>query len=145
MELGTPIVQVLTGMTAYMKAHAAAAPSRRSILLLATDGVPDDSCTGTGNGNTPNTIENAVAKATEAFSGNPSIPTFVIGVGTELTALDQIATAGGTGKAILVDPIYTAKALAGLIAGVRSGAWDRERIVFWHAGGVPGLLEPLDP
>jgi len=46
-------------------------------------------------------------------------------------------------EAILVDPIYTAKALAGLIAGVRSGAWDGERIVFWHAGGLPGLFEPL--
>jgi 1-aminocyclopropane-1-carboxylate deaminase/D-cysteine desulfhydrase-like pyridoxal-dependent ACC family enzyme len=47
-------------------------------------------------------------------------------------------------EAILVDPIYTAKALAGLIAGVRSGAWDGERIVFWHAGGLPGLFEPLE-
>jgi 1-aminocyclopropane-1-carboxylate deaminase/D-cysteine desulfhydrase-like pyridoxal-dependent ACC family enzyme len=47
-------------------------------------------------------------------------------------------------EAILVDPIYTAKALAGLVAGVRSGAWDGERIVFWHAGGLPGLFEPLD-
>ena len=34
--------------------------------------------------------------------------------------------------------------LAGLIDGVRSGAWDGERIVFWHAGGLPGLFEPLD-
>jgi L-cysteate sulfo-lyase len=47
-------------------------------------------------------------------------------------------------EAILVDPIYMAKALAGLIAGVRSGAWDGERIVFWHAGGLPGLFEPLE-
>jgi 1-aminocyclopropane-1-carboxylate deaminase/D-cysteine desulfhydrase-like pyridoxal-dependent ACC family enzyme len=47
-------------------------------------------------------------------------------------------------EGILVDPIYTAKALAGLIAGVRSGAWDGERVVFWHAGGLPGLFEPLD-
>jgi D-cysteine desulfhydrase/L-cysteate sulfo-lyase len=47
-------------------------------------------------------------------------------------------------EAILVDPIYTAKALAGLVAGVRSGALDGERIVFWHAGGLPGLFEPLD-
>jgi 1-aminocyclopropane-1-carboxylate deaminase/D-cysteine desulfhydrase-like pyridoxal-dependent ACC family enzyme len=47
-------------------------------------------------------------------------------------------------EGILVDPIYTAKALAGLIAGARSGAWDGERIVFWHAGGLPGLFERLD-
>jgi 1-aminocyclopropane-1-carboxylate deaminase/D-cysteine desulfhydrase-like pyridoxal-dependent ACC family enzyme len=47
-------------------------------------------------------------------------------------------------EGILVDPIYTAKALAGLIASVRSGAWYGERIVYWHAGGLPGLFEPLD-
>lgn len=47
-------------------------------------------------------------------------------------------------EGILVDPIYTAKALAALLAGVRSGAWDGDRIVFWHAGGTPGLFEPLD-
>jgi 1-aminocyclopropane-1-carboxylate deaminase/D-cysteine desulfhydrase-like pyridoxal-dependent ACC family enzyme len=47
-------------------------------------------------------------------------------------------------EGILTDPIYTAKALAGLVAKVRSGAWDGKRIVFWHAGGLPGLFEPLD-
>jgi 1-aminocyclopropane-1-carboxylate deaminase/D-cysteine desulfhydrase-like pyridoxal-dependent ACC family enzyme len=47
-------------------------------------------------------------------------------------------------EGILVDPIYTAKALAGLIERVGSGAWDGERIVFWHSGGTPGLFEPLD-
>jgi 1-aminocyclopropane-1-carboxylate deaminase/D-cysteine desulfhydrase-like pyridoxal-dependent ACC family enzyme len=47
-------------------------------------------------------------------------------------------------EAILVDPIYTAKALAGLIAGVRSAAWDGQRVVFWHSGGLSGLFEPLD-
>ena len=46
-------------------------------------------------------------------------------------------------EGILVDPIYTAKALAGLIARVRSGALDGHRVVFWHAGGTPGLFEPL--
>jgi 1-aminocyclopropane-1-carboxylate deaminase/D-cysteine desulfhydrase-like pyridoxal-dependent ACC family enzyme len=47
-------------------------------------------------------------------------------------------------EGILVDPIYTAKALAGLIDRVGSGAWDGERIGFWHSGGAPGLFEPLD-
>lgn len=104
MEAGTPIVQVLGGMTEYMRAHAAAAPGRESILLLATDGVPDHSCTGTANVNTPNTIENAKAKAQAALSGSPSLPTFVIGVGTELVALNEIAAAGGTTAAVLIDP-----------------------------------------
>jgi 1-aminocyclopropane-1-carboxylate deaminase/D-cysteine desulfhydrase-like pyridoxal-dependent ACC family enzyme len=47
-------------------------------------------------------------------------------------------------EAILTDPIYTAKALAALVATVRGGTWDGKRIVFWHAGGLPGLFEPLD-
>lgn len=46
-------------------------------------------------------------------------------------------------EGILVDPIYTAKALAGLVEGVRAGRFDGRTIVFWHAGGLPGLFEPL--
>jgi 1-aminocyclopropane-1-carboxylate deaminase/D-cysteine desulfhydrase-like pyridoxal-dependent ACC family enzyme len=45
-------------------------------------------------------------------------------------------------EGILVDPIYTAKALAGLVAGVRSGQLSGT-VVFWHAGGTPGLFETL--
>ncbi len=47
-------------------------------------------------------------------------------------------------EGILVDPIYTAKALAGLVASVRAGRFDGRRVVFWHAGGTPGLFEPLE-
>ena len=43
-------------------------------------------------------------------------------------------------EGILVDPIYTAKALAGLVAGIRSGQLTGSN-VFWHAGGTPGLFE----
>lgn len=44
-------------------------------------------------------------------------------------------------EGILVDPIYTAKALAGLIDLVRSGEIDGRRVVFWHGGGLPSLFE----
>lgn len=47
-------------------------------------------------------------------------------------------------EGILVDPIYTAKALAGLIALVRRGELDGATVVFWHAGGLPALFEPLE-
>ncbi len=66
------------------------------------------------------------------------------GYGRPTAAAEEAAALLATTEAILVDPIYTAKALAGLVAGVRTGAWDGERIVFWHAGGLPGLFEPLD-
>jgi 1-aminocyclopropane-1-carboxylate deaminase/D-cysteine desulfhydrase-like pyridoxal-dependent ACC family enzyme len=45
-------------------------------------------------------------------------------------------------EGLLVDPIYTAKALAGLVARVRDGRL-RGSVVFWHAGGLPGLFETL--
>jgi 1-aminocyclopropane-1-carboxylate deaminase/D-cysteine desulfhydrase-like pyridoxal-dependent ACC family enzyme len=45
-------------------------------------------------------------------------------------------------EGILVDPIYTAKALAGLIARVQDGRLTGH-VVFWHAGGLPGLFERL--
>ncbi len=66
------------------------------------------------------------------------------GYGRRTAEADEAAALLAGSEAMLVDPIYTAKALAGLVAGVRSGAWDGERIVFWHAGGLPGLFEPLD-
>ena len=66
------------------------------------------------------------------------------GYGRPTPAATVAATLLARTEGILVDPIYTAKALAGLIACVRSGAWDGERVVFWHAGGLPGLFEPLD-
>jgi len=47
-------------------------------------------------------------------------------------------------EGILVDPIYTAKALAGLVELVRSGSADGRAVIFWHAGGLPGLFEPLE-
>ncbi|HET9756222.1 MAG TPA: pyridoxal-phosphate dependent enzyme [Candidatus Limnocylindrales bacterium] len=66
------------------------------------------------------------------------------GYGRPTAEAAEAATILGRTEAILVDPIYTAKALAGLVAGIRSRAWDGERVVFWHAGGLPGLFEPLD-
>jgi len=47
-------------------------------------------------------------------------------------------------EGILVDPIYTARALAGLVSLIRRGNLDGRTVVFWHAGGTPGLFEPLD-
>lgn len=66
------------------------------------------------------------------------------GYGAPTPAATVATTLLARTEGLLVDPIYTAKALAGLIACVRSGAWDGERVVFWHAGGLTGLFEPLD-
>jgi 1-aminocyclopropane-1-carboxylate deaminase/D-cysteine desulfhydrase-like pyridoxal-dependent ACC family enzyme len=44
-------------------------------------------------------------------------------------------------EAIVLDPTYTAKAMAGLIAYVRSGRVDPgHRVLFWHTGGQVGVF-----
>ena len=64
------------------------------------------------------------------------------GYGRPTTAADEAARLLARSEGILVDPIYTAKALAGLIARVRDGRLTGP-VVFWHAGGSPGIFERL--
>ena len=63
------------------------------------------------------------------------------GYGVRTEAADKATELLARTEGILVDPIYTAKALAGLVARVRTGL--RGPIVFWHAGGGPGLFETI--
>lgn len=99
---GTPLVQVIQGMGEYMRAWAGAHPERKPILIVASDGIPDDSCTSTDQ-TPPNSLANAVLQAQATYKGTPSVPVFVIGVGNELTALNAVAQAGGTESAIIID------------------------------------------
>ncbi len=44
-------------------------------------------------------------------------------------------------EGILVDPVYTGRALAGLIDAIRRGEWRRgQRVLFWHTGGAAALF-----
>jgi D-cysteine desulfhydrase family pyridoxal phosphate-dependent enzyme len=55
-------------------------------------------------------------------------------------ALDAIELAART-EGLILDPVYTGKAMAGLIAARRSGRIARNtRTVFLHTGGLPGLF-----
>lgn len=48
-------------------------------------------------------------------------------------------------EGILVDPVYTGRALAGLIDLIRWGAFThRHTILFWHTGGWPALFAYAD-
>ena len=42
-------------------------------------------------------------------------------------------------EAVLLDPVYTGKAMAGLIGLAREGALEGERVLFLHTGGAPAL------
>ena len=44
-------------------------------------------------------------------------------------------------EALLLDPVYTGKAMAGLIAHVRSGRIAAgSRVLFLHTGGLPAIF-----
>ena len=65
------------------------------------------------------------------------------GYGRPTVDADAAARLLARTEGIFVDPIYTAKALAALIARARAGDLDGQTVVFWHAGGTTGLFEPL--
>ena len=47
----------------------------------------------------------------------------------------------GQKEGILLDPVYTGRAMGGLIDLTRWGAFTRShKILFWHTGGMPGLF-----
>ena len=61
------------------------------------------------------------------------------GIPTE-AALEAISLLARS-EAILLDPCYTSKGMAGLIHDIRSGAIaPSETVVFLHTGGVPALF-----
>lgn len=54
-----------------------------------------------------------------------------------IEAIDLAARTEG----LLLDPVYTAKAMAGLMARARAGVFDPDQtVLFWHTGGTPALF-----
>lgn len=48
-------------------------------------------------------------------------------------------------EGLLLDPVYTGRAFGGLIDRIRRGEFSpRERVLFWHTGGVAGLFARPD-
>ena len=91
---GTPTLPALEGALQFATRWLAAHPTHRMIIVLATDGEPND-C--------DSTVDAVSTIAALGASKTASIPTYVIGVGTSLTSLNQVAVAAGTGAAYLVD------------------------------------------
>ncbi len=59
----------------------------------------------------------------------------------EKEAIHLLATSEG----ILLDPVYTGRAMAGLIDYVHKGRFDKnDHILFWHTGGLPALFAYAD-
>lgn len=107
----TPTGAAIRGACNYVGAWHAQQPSHKKVILLVTDGIPEapsSSCNPT--------IEDAASAAEECFSGSPAVPTYVLGVGQALGNLDDIAAAGGTEEAYLVDADVEQSVLAALNA-----------------------------
>ena len=63
------------------------------------------------------------------------------GYGAPTAAGRDAARLAGRHDGLLLDHTYTAKAMAGLIQGIRDGTYTRQdRIVFFHTGGLAGFF-----
>jgi D-cysteine desulfhydrase/L-cysteate sulfo-lyase len=56
------------------------------------------------------------------------------------SAIKQTAEMEG----LLLDPVYTGKAMAGALALVKAGELSGKRVLFWHTGGTPALFAYAD-
>ena len=91
----TPTHPALQGAVNFARSHAMANPTHTVVVVLATDGEPTE-CD-------PQDIPTIAGVASTAAGGTPAILTFVVGVGSSLSSMDQIAFGGGTQKAFVVD------------------------------------------
>jgi 1-aminocyclopropane-1-carboxylate deaminase/D-cysteine desulfhydrase-like pyridoxal-dependent ACC family enzyme len=63
------------------------------------------------------------------------------GYGVPTPASVEATSLVARAEGILLDPVYTAKAMAGLIAMIRDGAFrPDDTVLFWHTGGTPGYF-----
>jgi hypothetical protein len=90
----TPTEPALQGAIDHAQQWQGTHPDHVVVVVLATDGEPD-SCAST--------TDSVAMVAAMGLSGAPSIRTFVIGVGSGLDALNQVAQSGGTDKSFIVD------------------------------------------
>ncbi len=108
----TPTLPALQGAIMHARDWQNSHPDHKVVVLLSTDGEPTE-C--------DSNIQNVSQAAAEGLSGTPSIPTYVLGMGVSLTNLHQIAQAGGTNQAFIVDP-NSQQALTQAMNAIRGAA-----------------------
>jgi 1-aminocyclopropane-1-carboxylate deaminase/D-cysteine desulfhydrase-like pyridoxal-dependent ACC family enzyme len=155
--------QVLAGLELFEQAAGSGTEVDRIVVPSATGGTqaglvvaasmasPRTGVTGVVVARPPSELRPAIDAMVADLGDGASVPEIELdesqlgdGYGRPTAAAEGATRLLASTEGILVDPIYTAKALAALLARVRAGAWDEQTIVFWHAGGLPGLFEPLD-
>ncbi|MBZ6077174.1 D-cysteine desulfhydrase [Microvirga puerhi] len=92
-------------------------------------------------------VQDLVEKSAELWGGG-RLPEILIddrfvgpGYGQPTDAMAEAVRLTARAEGLLLDPVYTGKAMAGLIALVREGRFGpKDRILFWHTGGSIGLF-----
>jgi hypothetical protein len=99
----TPTGPALRGACSYARQYKQDAPQHQVVILLLTDGKPEApaTCQG-GSGACCPSLDDAVTAAEQCRS-EADVKTYVLGVGPLLENLEQIAVAGGTTHAYLVE------------------------------------------
>jgi hypothetical protein len=98
----TPSAAAIRGACSYARQWKQAQSGHEVVILLLTDGRPEAPVTCRSGTCCP-TLEDTVAAASECATADPRIKTYVLGVGPFLQNLEQIASAGQTDKAYLVE------------------------------------------
>jgi hypothetical protein len=113
---GTPTADALAGAISYAESVASGQGKDGTVaIVMVTDGIPDG-CDDTGD---------VSYAASEAAAVQAQIKTYVVGVGNELSNLNDIAAAGGTGTAFVVsvgDPAKTQTDLTKAISAIKTSA-----------------------
>jgi hypothetical protein len=106
---GTSMGPAVQGVLSHLRARLAANPGRKAALVLVGDGLPDG-CSNVAFGEPGmNDIPGIATTLGEAFMGNPSIPSYVIGVfapadlAMSRVDMDRLARAGGTDRAYVLN------------------------------------------
>lgn len=114
----TPTGAAIRGACNYMNGWHDQNPAYKNVILLVTDGVPE---APSSNGCDPS-IQDAVQATTDCLEGDPRTETYVLGVGQALDNLNQIAQAGGTNQAYLVEGGNVAQSVLEALNAIRADA-----------------------
>jgi D-cysteine desulfhydrase len=126
-------------------AHVVVAVGSGGTMAGLVAGLGPDRVIGIDTGAVPDPVERVadLAAALGAPAGRIRVHRDQVGEGYGLltrAAAQAMRTAART-EGLILDPVYTGKALAGLAAAINEGAVrPGERTVFVHTGGLPGLF-----
>lgn len=148
----TPSRPALQGAMMYAIDWAKNHTDHVTVVVLATDGEP--------TGCSPNSVSDVAGVATQGLGSSPSVKTFVIGVGAELTSLDAVAAAGGTDKALIVSGADTGKKFLDALNEIRGAVgctykipvpaggekvdFNRVNVAFTPVGGAQEIYPKVD-